>query len=53
VSTDFKSIVDRRMYHGESVNYRRLKKEMLFWIETPEEVIATIRQIFTKAGKLY
>jgi hypothetical protein len=25
---------------------RYLKKEMLFWTETPEEVIATIKQIF-------
>jgi len=38
------------MYHGESVNYRHLKKEMLFWTKTPEEVIATIKQIFNKAG---
>jgi len=41
------------MYHGESVNYRHLKKEMLFWTKTPEEVIATIKQIFNKAGKQY
>jgi uncharacterized protein (TIGR00725 family) len=25
---------------------RYLKKEMLFWVETPEEVIATIKEIF-------
>lgn len=25
---------------------RYLKKEMLFWAETPEEVIETIKQIF-------
>lgn len=29
-----------------------LKKELLFWAETPEEVIATIKQIFEMAGKL-
>ena len=29
-----------------------LKEEMLFWTETPEEVIATIKQIFEKAGRL-
>ena len=28
-----------------------LKKELLFWAETPEEVITTIKQIFEKAGK--
>jgi hypothetical protein len=30
-----------------------LKKEMQFWTGTPEEVIATIKQIFNKAGKQY
>ena len=29
-----------------------LKKKMLFWAKTPEEVIATIKKIFKKAGKL-
>lgn len=29
-----------------------LKTGLLFWVETPEEVIATIKQIFKKAGKL-
>ena len=29
-----------------------LEKKQLFWTETPEEVIAKIKQIFKKAGKL-
>jgi hypothetical protein len=34
------------MNYGKSINCRRQKKEMLFWAETPEEVMATIKQIF-------
>jgi hypothetical protein len=30
-----------------------LKTEMLLWVKTPEEVITTIKKIFTKAGKQY
>jgi hypothetical protein len=48
VSTSFKPVVDRRMYYGKSVNYRHLKKEMLFWTETPEDVIATISRFLTR-----
>ena len=38
-------------FHIKEIFDRYLKKEMLFWTETPEEVISTIKQIFAKAGK--
>jgi uncharacterized protein (TIGR00725 family) len=40
-------------FNIKDVFERYLKKEMLFWTKTPEEVIAMIKQIFNKAGKQY
>ena len=46
------AVLPLRNFNIKDMFKRYLKTEMLFAVKTPEEVIAVIKQIFKKNGKL-